>query len=111
MPRKLAPLLAGLALVACIGILWSTQRDLAAPVMQRSMNAASRIARVPFRMPKAPMTTRRSDARMVLVNAAEDNPTSAQSLHEFKAPLLDGRMQDMAAYKGKVVLVQNVATL
>jgi len=37
--------------------------------------------------------------------------TSAGSVYEFEAELLDGAVQAMSEYKGKVLLIENVATL
>lgn len=52
----------------------------------------------------------RGNRQLVFVRAGQD-PSTAKSVYEFKAELLDGSVQEMSEYKGKVLLIENVATL
>lgn len=56
-----------------------------------------------------PMTTSRAkNARSVFMMAS---PEDAKNIYEFSGELLDGSTVDFSAYKGKILLIENVATL
>lgn len=57
-----------------------------------------------------PRSMARGNRQLVFVRAGQD-PSTAKSVYEFKAELLDGSVQEMSEYKGKVLLIENVATL
>uniref|UniRef100_A0A452TGT8 Phospholipid hydroperoxide glutathione peroxidase, mitochondrial n=1 Tax=Ursus maritimus TaxID=29073 RepID=A0A452TGT8_URSMA len=58
---------------------------------------------------RAPRSPRRSCAR-VLQCASRDDWRCAQSMHEFSAKDIDGRMVNLDKYRGFVCIVTNVAS-
>lgn len=59
----------------------------------------------------SPPRSMSNQRRQLIFTRAGVDPTTAKSIYEFKAELLDGTVQDMSEYKGKVLLIENVATL
>jgi len=54
-------------------------------------------------------STRKDAVRPLVVQSG--NAASANSIYEFDANLIDGRVLPLSEFKGKVVLIENVATL